>query len=187
MRTASAVRPGLGIALAAAVGVVLGAGAARAQISGRDTQALAGKKLIYIATVRKNGSQSTAAPVWFTLSADRKQILIQTGPKTWKARRIRRGSPVMVWIGVREGPAFIGTAQITQNTVVQDKILADYRQKYMLNRLMGVGPSRAKFDSGSVIAIVITPVRDLPEGFKSAPGTSAPPLAPASGGQAKAP
>lgn len=187
MRPAPRVLPGLAIVFLAATGTLLAARPTLAQISGRDLQALAGKKLIYIATVRKDGNQSTVAPVWFTLSTDRKQILIQTAPKTWKAKRIRRGSPVMVWIGTQDGLAFVGKAQITSGVAVQDKILTDYRKKYMLNRMMGVGPSRAKFDSGSVIAIVITPVRDLPDGFKSAPGTPAPTLSPAAGEQTKAP
>jgi hypothetical protein len=54
----------------------------------RDLQALSGSKLIFIATVHKDGSQSKAAPVWFTLSADRNSIMIQTGGKSWKAKRI---------------------------------------------------------------------------------------------------
>lgn len=162
--------------LAAAVVLVLATSAAHAQISARDAQALANSKLIYIATVRKGGTQSKPAPVWFTISADNKEVLIQTGPKTWKAKRIRRGSPAIVWIGSATGPAFIGKAEITGDGAVQKKILDDFHEKYWENRVMGVGPSRARFDSGEKVAIKITPVRDLPEGFASAPGTSAPPL-----------
>ena len=55
------------------------------------------RQVIYIATVRKDGNQSNAASVWFTMSADNKANLIQTGPQTWKAKRIKRGSPV--WYG----------------------------------------------------------------------------------------
>jgi len=51
-------------------------------------------------------------PVRFTVSADSNAILIQTGPNTWKAKRIRRGSPVLVWIGTAGGPAFMGKADI---------------------------------------------------------------------------
>jgi general stress protein 26 len=150
--------------------------AARAQLSARDTQALAGAKLIYIATVRKDGNQSKAAPVWFTMSADNKSILIQTGPQTWKAKRIKRGSPALVWIGAANGPAFIGKAEITSDAAVVQKILTDMHEKYWENRVMGVGPSAERFKSGDRIAIVITPARDLPDGFTSAPGTPAPPL-----------
>ena len=149
---------------------------ARAEMSARDTQALAGAKLIYIATVRKDGNQSKAAPVWFTMSADNKAILIQTGPQTWKAKRIKRGSPALIWIGTATGPAFIGKAEITPDAAVVQKILTDMHDKYWENRVMGVGPSADRFKSGDRIAIVVTPVRDLPDGFTSSPGTPAPKL-----------
>ena len=147
---------------------------ARTEMTSRDAQALAGAKLIYIATVRKDGNQSKAAPVWFTMSADNKAILIQTGPQTWKAKRIKRGSPALIWIGTAGGPAFIGKAEITPDAAVVQKILTDMHDKYWENRVMGVGPSAERFKSGERIAIVVTPVRDLPDGFSSSPGTPAP-------------
>jgi hypothetical protein len=104
------------VAAAAALAIWFNAWPARAEISSRDLQALSKSQLIFIATVRKDGNQSKAAPVWFTVSADRNTILIQTGPKTWKAKRIRRGSPVLVWIGEADGPAFIGKAEITSDS-----------------------------------------------------------------------
>jgi len=161
---------------AVALALALFAPQARAAISPRDAAALAQASLIYIATVRKDGNQSKAAPVWFTPGADNDSILIQTGPDTWKAKRIRRGSPVLIWIGSATGPAFIGKAEITSDAAIRDKILDDFRKKYLRNRLFGVGPSQAKFDAGTVIAIKITPVRDFPDGFASAPGTPAPAL-----------
>jgi general stress protein 26 len=162
---------------------------ASAEISQRDQKAIADAGtcespqsalqscgLIYIATVRKNQTQSTAAPVWFTTGADNNSFLIQTGKDTWKAKRIRRGSPVLVWIGKANGPAFIGTAEITSDPAIQNKILTDFRQKYWRNRVLGTGPSRAAFQNGERVAIKITPVRDLPAGFTTAPGTPPPPL-----------
>jgi len=149
---------------------------ARAAISSRDHEALAKAELVYIATVRKNGAQSTAAPVWFTFGADNDSILIQTEKTTWKAKRISRGSPVLVWIGKADGPAFIGKAEITTDAAIRDKILKDFRAKYWQNRVMGIGPSRAKFDSGERVAIKITPVRDLQDGFTSQPGSAPPPM-----------
>jgi hypothetical protein len=123
--------------------------------------------------------QSTSAPVWFTIGADDNSLLIQTRPTTWKAKRIKRGSNhVLVWIGKADGPAFIGTAEITSDAAVQNKILKDFREKYWRNRVMGVGPSRAKFDSGEVLAIKITPARDLQDGFTSQPGSPPPPMEP---------
>jgi general stress protein 26 len=166
----------LTIMLAAVVALLVVNSPTDAAISARDQQALAKAELVYIATVRKNGTQSKAAPVWFTFGADNDSILIQTGPNTWKAKRIRRGSPVLVWIGKADGPAFIGKAEITSDSAIRDKILKDFREKYWQNRVMGIGPSRAGFDSGQRIAIKITPVRDLQEGFTSQPGSAPPPM-----------
>jgi hypothetical protein len=107
--------------------------------------------------------------VWFTIGADRNTVLIQTSRDTWKAKRIKRGSPVLVWIGAPDGPAFLGDAEITDESAVREKILADFKKKYWENRVMGVGPSRARFDSGERVAVRITPLRDLHDGFRSAP------------------
>ena len=47
-----------------------GNAAKSAQLSQRDIDALSGASLLYIATIRKDGNQSTPAPVWFTISPD---------------------------------------------------------------------------------------------------------------------
>ena len=177
----SFIRGMLAIAASVTVFVTICSNFASAVISPRDQQALAKAELVYVATVRKNGTQSKAAPVWFTSGLDDNSILIQTGPTTWKAKRIKRGSPVLVWIGKADGPAFIGKAEITSDPAIRDKILKDFRQKYWQNRVMGIGPSRAGFDSGERIAIKITPVRDLQDGFTSQPGSAPPPLEAAGG------
>jgi len=39
-------------------------------------------------------------------STDSNAILIQTGADSWKAKRIRRGSPVLVWLGQRGRSGF---------------------------------------------------------------------------------
>ena len=176
MTIKSKLRIGLVVAIAALGVLAIAATIARAEISKRYGQALSKADLIYIATIRKDGNQSKAAPVWFTTSADNNAILIQTGPDTWKAKRIRRGSPAMVWIGSPNGPAFIGKAEITNDAATVNQVLTDFHNKYWQNRVMGIGPSRAGFDKGERIAIRITPTRDLPDGFTSAPGTPAPPL-----------
>jgi general stress protein 26 len=179
----------VGILLLTTLALLVANLSASAEISQREQKAIADAGtcespqsalqscgLIYVATIRKNHTQSTAAPVWFTTGADSNSFLIQTGKNTWKAKRIRRGSPVLVWIGKANGPAFIGTAEITTDAAIQNKILTDFRQKYWRNRVLGTGPSRAAFQSGDRVAIKITPVRDLPAGFTSAPGTPPPPL-----------
>jgi general stress protein 26 len=162
------------VATTLAIGILTAGPAGCAGFSDAELKAFDQASTVYIETVRKDGNQSTPAPVWFTLSADRAQLYIQTRKGTWKDKRIRRGSPVIVWIGGLTGPAFIGKAEITKDAAVLDKILTDYPKKYTMNAL--VGPSRASFDSGDRIAIRITPEKHLPANFSSAPGTPAPSL-----------
>ncbi len=151
------------------------AATAIAATSPRDADALAKATYIYIATVRKDGNQSRAVPVWFITTADN-QILIETSPTSWKAKRIRRGSPALIWIGSPTGPAFIGKAEIVEDKTLQDEVFAGYPKKYLLARIGYARPTRAKLDSGQIIVIRISPARDLPDGFQSAPGTPAPAL-----------
>jgi hypothetical protein len=143
-----------------------------AQVSPRDIDALSKASVLYIATVRKDGNQSTSAPVWFTVAPDH-VVLIQTQPTTWKAKRIRRGSPVIVWIG-KNGPAFIGKAEITTDPAVSRQIVEEYPKRYLMARLGLHRPTQEMFDKGQILSITITPVRDLSEGFASNPGTPAP-------------
>jgi hypothetical protein len=159
-----------------AIVLVLGASvSARAALSDRDLKALGSASLIYIATVRKDGNQSNSAPVWFIMSKDN-TLLIQTGATSWKAKRIRRGSPAMIWIGEKDGPAFMAKAAIESDKDSQQEILQGIPRKYTLARLGIVGPSQKKFDAGTLVVIRLTQVRDLPEGFATQPGTPAPQL-----------
>jgi hypothetical protein len=156
--------------------VAMNSRVAQAAASPRDIAALHKAKLIYIATVRKDGNQSKAVPVWFILDKDNR-LLIQTGPQSWKAKRIRRGSPALIWIGTSTGPAFIGTAEITTDPAALAQIESDIPRKYLLARVGFSRPTQAKFDSGKICAIRITAARDLPDGFVSQPATPAPALA----------
>src|SRR5262249_32932341 len=143
------------------------------QFSQHELNALTQARVIYLATVRKDSTQSTAAPIWFTITSDRR-ILIQSGPDSWQAKRIRRGSPVLVWIGSRRGLAFIGRAELTADPLVVDQIIEDYPKKYLMARLGLHRPSKSSFEQGERLAIRITPVQALPRGFSSQPGAPAP-------------
>ena len=162
----------LAVATALTISILTAGPAGCAGFTDPELKAFDQASTVYVATVRKDGNQSTPAPVWFTMSADRAQLLIQAHKGSWKDKRIRRGSPVIVWIGDLNGPAFVGRAEITKDAAVVDKILTDYPKKYTMYALMG--PSRASFESGDRIAIRITPIKQLPANFASAPGTPAP-------------
>src|SRR5271157_5349350 len=103
------------------------------QASQRDLDALSRASRIYVATVRKDGNQSKPVPVWFTMTPDH-AVLVQTGRGSWIARRVRRGSPAIVWIGRRSGPAFIGDAEISNDAKLTQWIVEDYPRKYLLAR-----------------------------------------------------
>ncbi len=148
-------------------------GSAICQFQQGYLHALANASVIYVATVRKDGSQSTAVRVWFTTKSDR-TIVIQTRPASWQAKRIRRGSPAIVWIGKRRGPAFIGRAKITNDPAVINLIVEDYPRKYLMARVGIHRPTKENFDQGKRLAITIIPIHALPEGFSSQPGTPAP-------------
>src|SRR5208282_5365369 len=162
----------LAVATALTISLLTAGPAGCAGFSDPELKAFDQATTVYVATVRKDGNQSKPAPVWFTMSADRAQLLIQAHKGSWKDKRIRRGSPVIVWIGGLNGPSFVGKAEITKDAAVVDKILTDYPKKYTMDAL--VGPSRASFESGDRIAIRITPVKHLPADFSPAPGTPAP-------------
>ena len=166
---------GLAAALIGAMLVVAIGPTARSASSPIDVSAFADASYIYIATIRKDGSQSRAVPVWF-VTTPQGQILIDTNTDSWKAKRVRRGSPVIVWMGSRTGPAFIGKAEFETDSSVQDQMIERIPQKYLLARLGLFGPKRANFDSGKIVTIRITPERGLPAGFQSQPGAPAPAL-----------
>ena len=158
-----------------AAALLLGRSPLRAETSSRDVEAMKGASYIYIGTVRKDGNQSKNTPVWFITTKDN-QVLIETSPTSWKAKRIRRGSPAIIWIGKADGPAFIGKAEIVTDQALQDEVIAEYPRKYLLARVGFAKPTREKIDDNRICVIRITPVRDLPDGFANSPGTPAPKL-----------
>jgi hypothetical protein len=145
------------------------------QFSQHQLDALAHARVIYVATVRKDRTQSRAAPMWFILTPQGR-ILIQSGPNSWQTRRIRRGSPVIVWIGRRRAAAFIGRAGLSDDPKVVEQIIRDYPRKYLMARLGLHRPTRSSFERGERLAIRITPIQALPQGFRSQPGAPAPNL-----------
>jgi hypothetical protein len=88
---------------------------------------------------------------------------------------------VLVWIGTTDGPAFHRQGRDYQRRRGAEENPRRFPEKYWQNRVLGIGPSRAKFDHGNRVAIVITPTRDLAGGFTSAPGTPPPLEMPATG------
>lgn len=126
-------------------------------------QALKTAKEIYLATRRPSGEQSSVAPVWFMYEGG--AIYFATAPHSYKARRIRRGSPVEVWVGSRTGLHFSARAELLKDGDLAERMGNHYRQKYWIARLGFFKPSRARVAAGKIAIVKLTP--ELPS--ESAP------------------
>src|SRR5881628_644620 len=82
--------------------------------------ALRSAKQIYVATRRADGTPSKVVPVWFTV--DGEAVYFTTGPESHKARRIARGSPLLVWVGRPDGPHFVGRAELVRDPGVAHQL-----------------------------------------------------------------
>jgi PPOX class probable F420-dependent enzyme len=140
----------LGLAL-----VVLGASAS-AQFRPDVRQALATAKNLYVATQRKDGSTSKASPIWFMVDGD--AIYFTTTPGSYKAKRIARGSPVLVWVGSEQGPHFVGKGEIVRDPAVAAKMAPAYDQKYWISWLGFFRPRPDRVRDGKTLIVRVTPV-----------------------------
>ncbi len=117
--------------------------------------ALKSESYIYVATRRANGEWSTAAPIWFMY--DGEAVYFTTEPKSHKAQRIQRGSPVRIWVGRKDGPVFEGTAQFIKDTETVDHMGTVYSQKYWIAKLGLFRPRATRVTSGKTVAVKVTP------------------------------
>jgi general stress protein 26 len=119
-------------------------------------EALATSKLIYVATQRRSGERSTAAPIWFVWEND--AIWTTTSPDSWKAKRIARGSPLYVWVGSESGPFLVGTAEKITDPAVIAHMGELYSDKYWIAAMGFFRPRPERVSSGKTIAYKVTVV-----------------------------
>jgi PPOX class probable F420-dependent enzyme len=132
---------------------LLAAAVAAAGFTPEVGDALRSSKQIYVATRRANGSQSDVVPVWFMVDGD--TVLFTTGPESHKVRRIKRGSPVLVWVGSREGPHFEGDAEVLQDPELAARMAPVYAQKYWIAwiGLFKPNPDRVRAGKTSIVRV----------------------------------
>ena len=122
-------------------------------------EALKTSKDLYVATKRKDGTQSAVAPVWFMY--DGQAIYFTTTPTSNKARRIRNGSPVLVWVGAENGPHFVGKGEILENRAVApamaEKMAPIYDQKYWISWMGFFRPRPDRVRDGKTLIVRVTP------------------------------
>jgi PPOX class probable F420-dependent enzyme len=141
----------LALALVAVGAVAAGGAAFPADVAG----ALRTAKQIYVATRRADGAQSKVVPVWFTFDGD--AVYFTTAPTSYKVRRIRRGSPLLVWVGTADGPHFTGRAELVQNPEVAARMAPDYDRKYWISWLGFFRPRPERVRDGKTLIVRVRP------------------------------
>ena len=124
---------------------------------GTLAEALRAAKQIYIATRRADGAQSKVVPVWFMFDGD--AVYFTTGPATHKARRIARGSPLLVWVGATDGPHFVGRAELLQDPELAARMAPVYDRKYWISRLGFFRPRAERVRAGKTVIVRVLPER----------------------------
>lgn len=116
---------------------------------------LARAKEIYVATQRKDGTQSSAAPVWFGVLDN--GIYFATKSDSHKAKRIGRGSPAWVSVQGKHGPFIKMNATIVNDPALADRLGELYEQKYWIAWAGFFRPGAGKIEDGSNVLIKLTP------------------------------
>ena len=117
--------------------------------------ALERAKNIYVATRRADGTQSKVVPVWFMVDGDR--LCFATEPRSIKVRRIRRGSPLLVWVGRRDGPHFVGRAEVSADPDLAARMAPAYNAKYWISWLGLFRPRPERVRTGKTVLICVRP------------------------------
>jgi PPOX class probable F420-dependent enzyme len=117
--------------------------------------ALRQAKQIYVATRRADGAPGKAVPVWFLY--DGEAILFTTGPGSHKARRIARGSPLLVWVGSADGPHVVGRAELVRDPAVAARMAPAYDAKYWISWLGFFRPRADRVAAGKTVIVRVTP------------------------------
>jgi pyridoxamine 5'-phosphate oxidase-like protein len=140
------------IALAASLLVAAVAGAGFApDVDG----ALKTASHLYVGTRRKDGSQSKIVPIWFMYDGD--AIYFTTTPGSHKAKRIAKGSPLLVWVGSESGPHFEAKAELVRDPAVAEKMAPAYNQKYWIAWLGFFRPRPDRVQSGKTLIVKVLP------------------------------
>ncbi|HXJ35701.1 MAG TPA: pyridoxamine 5'-phosphate oxidase family protein [Candidatus Eisenbacteria bacterium] len=143
------------VALATVCVLALAAVGGAASFPPDVVEALKTSKNLYVATKRKDGTQSSVAPIWFMFDGD--AVYFTTAPGTHKATRIEHGSPVLVWVGAENGPHFVGKGEIVHDPAIADKMAPVYDQKYWISWMGFFRPRADRVREGKTLIVKVTP------------------------------
>ena len=142
------------VALAVALGGLASmVNASRADVSPKTKELLQSSSYIYTATQRKDGAASESVPIWFMW--DGEKVFFTTSPDSWKAKRIARGSPVIINVGSKDGPKLMGKATKVTDPALIDRMGQAYNDKYWIAWLGFFRPRSDRVTSGKTVAYLV--------------------------------
>jgi len=146
-------------ALATLCVLAVAAGSGAASFAPDVVKALETSKNLYVATKRKDGTQSAVAPIWFMY--DGQAVYFTTTPTSHKAKRIATGSPVLVWVGAENGPHFVGKGEILRDvetaSAMAEKMAPVYDRKYWISWMGFFRPRPDRVRAGKTLIVRVTP------------------------------
>ena len=122
-------------------------------VSPKTKELLQSSSYIYTATERKDGAVSESVPIWFV--CDGEKVFFTTSPDSWKAKRIARGSPVIINVGSKDGPKLMGKATQVTDPAVIDRMGQAYNDKYWIAWLGFFRPRSDRVTSGKTVAYLV--------------------------------
>lgn len=122
-------------------------------VSPKTKELLQSSSYIYTATQRKSGETSESVPIWFMWDGAR--IFFTTGPESWKAKRIARGSPLFINVGTKDGPKLRGKASKVTDPVLIDRMGQAYSDKYWIAWMGLFRPRSERVTSGKTVAYLV--------------------------------
>jgi hypothetical protein len=131
------------------------AAVARAGFAPDVVEALKTSSHLYVGTRRADGSQSKVVPVWFMYDGD--AVYFTTAPGSHKAKRIAKGSPLLVWVGAEDGPHFEAKAELVHDPAVAEKMAPVYNQKYWIAWLGFFRPNPDRVRAGKTLIVKVSP------------------------------
>jgi PPOX class probable F420-dependent enzyme len=140
------------VLLALAAGAVVATGA---DFDASVDTALREAKDIYVATQRRDGTRSAAAPVWFMYDGD--AIYFSTLATSHKAKRLRHGGRVWVAVGSAEGPSVEGHGSLVVDPELTERMAEHYRRKYWIAWLGFFRPNKDRVAAGRTVIVKVVP------------------------------
>jgi len=154
---------------AAAVLVGLAVTATAAELPADIVEHLERDPYVYISSTRKSGDLGAASEIWF--SWDGEAVLVGTGVKSYRVRRIRAGrTAARIWLGGTDGPWFGATGSLLEGKAAEDAMLDAFGEKYGDTfKESWKAKFREGFEKGTRVVVRYTPTGQTGKGPEGLP------------------